>query len=71
MSNTGQTAAETFGGRELETMEGVVDIAGVQAHIRGRDGVGLAPQRLAVTHPGLLVPGQVRAIQSAGAHGQS
>ena len=68
MSNTGQTTVEALGRREIETTEGVVDIAGVQAQIRGRDGVGLAPERLAVTYPGLLVLGQVRAIQPTGTH---
>jgi hypothetical protein len=46
MSNTGQTSAQPLGRWEGKTAEGVVDIAGVNARIRRRDGVRFAPQRL-------------------------
>jgi hypothetical protein len=54
MSNTAQTSTQPLGGGETETPEGVVYIAGVDAGIRGRDGVRFAPQRLALKHPGAL-----------------
>ena len=69
MSNTGKTAVEAFGRRELERTEGVVHIAGVQAGIRGGDRVSLAPQRFAVAYPGLVL-GQVPDIRPVGAHRQ-
>ena len=54
-SNTGQTSAEPLLRREIERTKGVVDIAGIHAGIRRRDGVRLAPDRFALQNPGALV----------------
>jgi hypothetical protein len=51
-SNTGQTSAQPLRRGEIETPEGVVNIAGVYAGIRRRDGVRLAPHRFTPKNPG-------------------
>ena len=71
MSNTCQAAAEPFGRGELQRTKGVIHVAWVHTWSGGRDGVGFAPQLLAVTNPGVLVFGQVWVIRRADAHGQS
>ncbi len=67
MSNTGQTSTQPLGGRETETAEGVVHIAGVDVWIRRRDGVRFAPQRLALTQPGAFNFGEIGKLL-AGVH---
>ena len=55
MSNTGQTAMESFFGREVETPQGMVHIVRVKVRVRSGDGVRLTPQRLAVEEPRAMV----------------
>ena len=59
---------EAFGRWKLEGTERMVHIARIEARIRGGDGVGLAPQHFAVTHPGRLFLAQVLDSRPLGAH---
>jgi hypothetical protein len=68
MSNTGETSTKPLRRGGTETPEGVVDIAGIYARIRCGDGVRLAPQRLALNHPGACSLGQAFELLAA-AHG--
>ena len=68
MSNTSQTAAEPLRWRELETSEGVVHIARVNARICGCNGVCFEPQGLAVENPVALVVRQVVDVRQTAAH---
>jgi hypothetical protein len=67
-SNTGKASAEAVGRRELECPEGMIDIAGIDAGIGGRDGVRLTPQRFAVEDPGTLVAAQRLEVRLAAWH---
>ena len=68
MSNTSEAAAEPLCWREVERSEGVVDVAGVGARMRGRNGVGFAPERLGLEQPSPLVVGEGADLRQIGKH---
>ena len=68
MSNTGKTATEPLRGSKLETSEGVVHVARVDARICGGNGMCLAPQGLAVANPVTLLLRQVFDVRQAATH---
>src|SRR5690606_4906425 len=57
-STTAQSSSQTFGRRQFEAAQGVIDVAGIEFREGLGDVSGASPQLLGVLHPLLLVSRQ-------------